>query len=715
MSVLTLGSGFDAAWGMFTQFENTLSPIDFVEQGSAGAAFKTFLDTVVDHGAATLAKNTATEGILSASGYYVVIDGSGLSLSAGGESSALGHYLVHSTGTVSTVHLYKGGSVSGGTHSGGTLIATATFSATKATLTVGTHEVVVDGTGLPTSLSTLLSFKNLTYSGSLSFSDVKYLTSGTVVESFTLPNDPLLKALNDYQAVASVYLEFQNNGSSTVSVKRLSGSQVICQYASDFIVFNGSGLGYSGSMSKFDPKLLTGTVTNIKYYEGGTYNSTTHALSGGTLKMTATMSATQMTLTVGNIEFVVDGTHLPTSFATLMQVIKGTYSGSAIGLSDIKIMKDGVQAAIIALSSTELDITLMGYKLAFKGTFSNSILASIIDGNASPTLKVSGVTITKVSSGATVLSVSGMSSPVSLLDADGKFSLDALVNTLTSVNASATAGGISVDLNQNIFTNVRTITGGSGNDTITAVSGNDTFSGGSGNDTFNLGAYLTVADKIDGGAGTDTLNLDGNYSAGVTFNATTVKNVEKIVLAAGHSYKLTTNDATVAAGQTLTIDGSALSASNVLTFNGAVETNGHFIIKSGKGADKLTGGALSDTFVYSSAAQSTSTHYDTITGLNLSSDKFDIPGAAGTITGINTKVASGALSTSTFDANLKSAISSSRLGAHHAVLFTPNSGTLSGQTFLIVDLNGVAGYQSGQDLVVRLIGQTGTLAVGGFG
>ena len=257
--------------------------------------------------------------------------------------------------------------------------------------------------------------------------------------------------------------------------------------------------------------------------------------------------------------------------------------------------------------------------------------------------------------------------------------------------------------------------GFAGNDTFNlSQSGNDTASGGPGNDTFNLGAALTAADKIDGGAGTDTLNLKGNYASGVTFGSTTLVNVEKIALAAGYNYKLTTNNATVASGQTLTINGAALSASNVLTFNGAAETNGHFIIIGGNGADHLTGGALSDTFTYTSAAQSTGTNYDTITGFNFSKDIFDTPGAVGTITGINTKVTSGALSTGTFDANLTSAISSNRLSAHHAVLFTPNGGTLKGQTFLVVDLNGTAGYQAGADLVIRMVSASGTLAAGGF-
>ena len=41
--------------------------------------------------------------------------------------------------------------------------------------------------------------------------------------------------------------------------------------------------------------------------------------------------------------------------------------------------------------------------------------------------------------------------------------------------------------------------------------------------------------------------------------------------------------------------------------------------------------------------------------------------------------------------------------AAHAVLFKPDSGTLHGKTFLIVDVNGVAGYQAGADLVIQLV------------
>ena len=58
---------------------------------------------------------------------------------------------------------------------------------------------------------------------------------------------------------------------------------------------------------------------------------------------------------------------------------------------------------------------------------------------------------------------------------------------------------------------------------------------------------------------------------------------------------ITTVDATIGSGKTLTIDGSGLTGSNSLTFRGMAETNGSFIIKGGAGADTIVGGNGADT------------------------------------------------------------------------------------------------------------------------
>ena len=52
------------------------------------------------------------------------------------------------------------------------------------------------------------------------------------------------------------------------------------------------------------------------------------------------------------------------------------------------------------------------------------------------------------------------------------------------------------------------------------------------------------------------------------------------------------------------------------------------------------------------------------------------------------------------------AVDASHLAGHHAVLFTPSSGAFSDKTFLVVDANGVAGYQAGADLVILLGGNS---------
>jgi VCBS repeat-containing protein len=285
------------------------------------------------------------------------------------------------------------------------------------------------------------------------------------------------------------------------------------------------------------------------------------------------------------------------------------------------------------------------------------------------------------------------------------------------------------------------LTGGGGNDRFNlSMGGNDTVHGGGGNDVFGMGGAFTAADTLDGGAGIDTLALNGDYSAGITFGSTTISNIEKITVAAGHDYNLTLNSSNVGASQTLTVDGTGLGAGDSLTFDGSAITSGGRLLleggagdddliggsandtiragdgtntlQGGAGSDVLTGGAGVDTFVYNFASESTGMAYDKITNIDLSVDFISL---LGPIMGIDNAVTSGALNrTAAFDTELSTAIGASQLGAHHAVLFDPTTGGLHGHTFLIVDMNGTAGYQAGQDLVIDVTGATGVLSTSTF-
>jgi hypothetical protein len=283
------------------------------------------------------------------------------------------------------------------------------------------------------------------------------------------------------------------------------------------------------------------------------------------------------------------------------------------------------------------------------------------------------------------------------------------------------------------------ITTGAGNDTIVTTGGNDivdlrkggndTATTGDGDDTIKLGAALTAADKIKGGAGTDTVTLGGNYGAGLTFADTTMVGVEKLLLAAGFDYTLKTASATVANGALLTIKGGGLGTGDVLTFDGSAEANGRFAITGGKAADTLTGGdgddsikggagadtikggkgadildtsAGADKLVYTSVKQSTGLHHDDLVGFDFKGN--DLLDLNVKVTGIDPTRATGKVTTATFDDDLERLLSSSVLHKHHAMFLTPGSGNFAGAYFLVVDANGVAGYQAGADYVFALGG-----------
>ena len=250
---------------------------------------------------------------------------------------------------------------------------------------------------------------------------------------------------------------------------------------------------------------------------------------------------------------------------------------------------------------------------------------------------------------------------------------------------------------------------------IYAGAGNDTLTGGAGTDSFFFAAGdLSSADIVNGGTGTapDYLRFStaGTIAAGAFAQVT---HIEQIRLANGAN-SVTLTDALVGssdnANHIFSVFGNAgsdvIDASAVTTAANRVNFDG------GAGADTLTGGAGNDTFIYDSAAESTGTAYDTVTGFDFVHDHFNIPGGVGTITAIDSAVTAGSLDFATFDTDLASAASG--LQAHHAMLFTADAGLYAGQTFLIVDLDGTAGYSSGGDLVIAMTSPVGTLRAGDF-
>ena len=282
------------------------------------------------------------------------------------------------------------------------------------------------------------------------------------------------------------------------------------------------------------------------------------------------------------------------------------------------------------------------------------------------------------------------------------------------------------------------LVGNGGNDiftlfggTITGADSQAKLNGGAGNDVFQLfslapdvyGSAFSPGSTIIGGGGFDTLELR-NVGSSITFIASTVSGVERIVVKDGFNYGLTTHNATVAAGQTLEVDGSGLTGSNKLNFNGSAENDGSFVIYGGNGADILRGGALGDVlnggargdtltggagadiFEYESNLNSSFSQRDSLVGFNAAEDKFRLNVA---VTGVDATV-SGNVSNASDLATLLSG----KLLAQHAILANITGGALSGTTLLVVDGNNKAGFQSGADFVMNVSGMTGTLTTSNF-
>jgi Ca2+-binding RTX toxin-like protein len=301
------------------------------------------------------------------------------------------------------------------------------------------------------------------------------------------------------------------------------------------------------------------------------------------------------------------------------------------------------------------------------------------------------------------------------------------------------------------------LTGNAGDNVINGNGGDDVISAGKGDDLVLL---ADGSSTVDGGAGTDMLVLSGfverghgnqtSFTTGVTASLAlqgsatdwghgmlTARNFEGLQ---GSAFDDTlTGDAganTLLGGagddrlsgdkgaDVLWGDAAYLfdngSTGNPYNFADSGAGNdriaggaGDDIIHPGGGIDIVSGGTGRDVFVYSSASESTGAQHDTINGFDAKQDRFDL---AGPVTSVHAAITSGKLSTATFDANLTKVLNASHLDAHQAVLFTPSAGSEQGHTFLVVDLNGIAGYQAANDLVVELSGAThlGALDAGDF-
>ena len=248
------------------------------------------------------------------------------------------------------------------------------------------------------------------------------------------------------------------------------------------------------------------------------------------------------------------------------------------------------------------------------------------------------------------------------------------------------------------------LVGNTGNDTLAGGGGTDTLEGGKGSDVYIDAQNDVIVEKA--ASGFDKI-VSGN---GISL--ATHANIEGAQLTGALPTFLRGNGlGNSLAGNTGSNRLEGMAGDDILNDNLGNDT-----LIGGAGSDTMSGGAGRDVFLFNAVSDSTGPARDLIREIRFGEDKFDftvVPSA------IDAAVNTGTLNALTFDDDLEAAIGASQLGAGHAVLFDPSAGTLNrdGHFFLIVDANGIAGYQAGEDYVVEiqnLLSGPGTLTLANF-
>ncbi|MET1110415.1 MAG: M10 family metallopeptidase C-terminal domain-containing protein [Allosphingosinicella sp.] len=217
------------------------------------------------------------------------------------------------------------------------------------------------------------------------------------------------------------------------------------------------------------------------------------------------------------------------------------------------------------------------------------------------------------------------------------------------VNGSALLAGEDFTFNGSAETDAKFVVyGGKGTDTLTGGLGNDIF--------FYAEERFATGDTVNGGAGYDGMFLRGNYtidfnSPGYTGLFTNIENLtltsatdERYARGGGteFDYNITLSNAIVKPGETLTVSGALLMATETMVLDASQEADGYLrlfggrandVLKGGAladlihgnlGADQLTGNGGADTFRYDGTGDSNSGAMDQILDFAAGTDKIDL-------------------------------------------------------------------------------------------
>jgi len=234
----------------------------------------------------------------------------------------------------------------------------------------------------------------------------------------------------------------------------------------------------------------------------GTSNNDTFIANAATIQAGDTINGG-----AGNDTFVYAGADATFTLPTLQNIENLQFNAPTAALTIDARSLSGVTGVTVNVPVTGTSIqTGSGQSATFSGTGSTTVAAAtVVNSGASVNVGVNaGITVTTLtvtdtalttlnlaSNGAanTITTLTTTPAAASSLNVYGtsKLTIGAIDTNFTTVNASATTGGVDLTFGANVVT----------------------VTGGSGNDRFAFGANLTAADKVDGGAGNDIIAVTG--------------------------------------------------------------------------------------------------------------------------------------------------------------------------------------------------------------
>jgi Ca2+-binding RTX toxin-like protein len=258
---------------------------------------------------------------------------------------------------------------------------------------------------------------------------------------------------------------------------------------------------------------------------------------------------------------------------------------------------------------------------------------------------------------------------------------------------SGTGAAVFFEGASNSVTNSGTISitgvgGVSNNAAVAAFGGHNVIVNNAGGLITDFHAFNTgnAAIALDGGS--NTVTNDGKIVGSVQLGTTTVANTYD-----GSDGRL---KGTVAGG----------SGDDTILLG-----KGHSVVIGGLGADAISVGSGADTMVYTAAADSDITHYDSVDGFVAGTDTFSfaLTGHHALTGGLSAVTVSSLSAVS--DSAIEAAVSG-HLDPYGAVALSVTSGLYSGDVFLVVDANGDSHFDTApnDDYLVVLTHLSGTLS-----